>query len=300
MSTRQFRVADAAKGQRLDRHLADYLPSLSRSQVERLIAEDKVTVDSVLVKAGYRLRGGETIVVSMPPEPAARPTPEPLPLRVVYEDEALLAVDKASGMVVHPGAGHRTGTLVNALLAHRPELAALDRAGIVHRLDRYTSGLLLVAKTEQARRALQREFRRRQVRKVYLALVVGRLTPQEGRIEAPLGRDPRYRQRMAVVTGGRPASTVYRVREHYARFTFLEVQPETGRTHQIRIHLSAIGHPVVGDRVYGRHADTLELKRYFLHAWRLGFAHPTSMEWVELEAELPVELEQLLIELRHT
>jgi len=296
----RLQIAETEKGQRLDRYLADHVPSLSRSQVEGLISEQRVTVDGTLAKGGYRLRGGEVIVASLPPQSPARPVPEYLPLSILYEDEALLAVDKPAGMVVHPAPGHKGGTLVNALLAHRPELSSLDRAGIVHRLDRYTSGLLLVAKTEGVHQALQRQFRRRQVHKVYLALAEGRLAPREGRIEAPLGRDPRHRQRMAVVADGRPASTAYQVREYFEKYTLLEVQPETGRTHQIRVHLSAIGHPVVGDRVYGRRSVPLGLRRCFLHAWRLGFTHPTREKWMEVEASLPLELEQVLAELRHT
>jgi len=295
----RLQTAETAKGQRLDRYLADHIPSLSRSQVEALIRERRVTVDGIFVKAGHRLRGDEVIEVSLPPEGPAQPAPEPLPLNILYEDEALLVVDKPAGMVVHPAPGHEGGTLVNALLARRPELSLLDRAGIVHRLDRYTSGVLLVAKTERVRQALQYQFRSRRVHKVYLALVEGQLTPKEGRIEAPLGRDPRHRQRVAVVADGRPASTAYKVREYFEHFTLLEVRPETGRTHQVRVHLSAIGHPVVGDSVYGRRRAPFGLRRYFLHAWRLGFIHPTREEWLEVEADLPLELEQVLTRLRH-
>lgn len=295
----RFQVAETEKGQRLDRYLADHI-LLSRSHVERLISERRVTVDGATAKAGYRLRGGEIIVASLPPENPAQPVPEYLPLTILYEDEMLLAVDKPAGMVVHPAPGHKRGTLVNALLAHRPELASLNRAGIVHRLDRYTSGLLLVAKTEEAHRTLQRQFRLRQVHKVYLALVKGRLIPEEGRIEAPLGRDPRHRQRMTVVADGRRASTAYRAHAYFENYTLLEVQPETGRTHQIRVHLSAIGHPVVGDRLYGPHSTTFRLRRCFLHAWRLGFTHPTKGEWLELEVGLPLELEQVLAALQAT
>lgn len=296
----RLQVARTDKGQRLDRYLADHIPPLSRSQVEQLIGKRRVTVDGALAKAGYRLRGGEVIVASLPPESPAQPAPEYLPLSILYEDEALLVVDKPAGMVVHPAPGHGRGTLVNALLAHWPELVSLDRAGIVHRLDRLTSGLLLVARTEEVRQALQRQFRRRQVHKVYLALVEGRLAPKEGRIEAPLGRDPRHRQRMAVVADGRPASTAYQVREYFDNYTLLEVQPETGRTHQIRVHLSAIGHPVAGDCVYGRRSAPFGLRRFFLHACRLAFTHPTREEWVEVEASLPLELEEVLEQLRHT
>ena len=297
-SVQRLKVAETEKGQRLDRYLAHHIPSLSRSQVERLIAERRVRVDGSFAKAGHRLRGGEEILLSLPPEAPAQSAPEDLPLSILYEDEALLAVDKPAGMVVHPAPGHRAGTLVNALLAHRPGLASVDQAGIVHRLDRYTSGLLLVAKTSDVCQALQRQFRRREVRKVYLALAEGRLVPSEGRIEAPLGRDPRHRQRMAVVAQGRAASTAYRVREYLENHVLLEVRPETGRTHQIRVHLSAIGHPIVGDRVYGHSGAPFGLSRCFLHAWRLGFTHPTKEEWLELEASLPRELEQVLAQLR--
>ena len=299
-SVQRLKVEETEKGQRLDRYLAHHILSLSRSQAERLIGERRVTVDGVFAKAGDRLQGGEVIVLSLPPEAPAQPAPEYLSLTILYEDEALLAVDKPAGMVVHPAPGHKAGTLVNALLAQRPGLASVDQAGIVHRLDRYTSGLLLVAKTSDVRQALQRQFRRREVRKVYLALAEGRLVPREGRIEAPLGRDPRHRQRMAVVTGGRPASTAYQVREYFENHVLLEVRPETGRTHQIRVHLSAIGHPVAGDHVYGHRVAPFGLSRCFLHAWRLGFTHPTKEEWLELEASLPLELEQVLAELRRS
>ena len=297
---RRFEVEEIYRGRRLDCYLAAQIFSLSRSQAERLVGERRVRVDGVFAKPGDRLRGGEVIVLSLPPQAPARPAPEYLPLSMVYEDEDLLAVDKPAGMVVHPAPGHKAGTLVNALLAHRPELASLDQAGLVHRLDRYTSGLLLVAKTREVRQALQRQFRCREVRKVYLALAEGRLVPRQGHIEAPLGRDPRHRQRMAVVTDGRPASTGYRVREYFQNHTLLEVRPETGRTHQIRVHFSAIGHPIVGDSVYGHRVAPFGLSRYFLHAWRLGFTHPTKGERLEVEASLPLELEQVLAELRRT
>jgi 23S rRNA pseudouridine1911/1915/1917 synthase len=297
-SIQRLQVEAAGKGQRLDRYLADHIPSLSRSQAEHLIDEQRVTVDGTRAKAGHRLRGGEIIQAFLPCESPAEPTPEDLPLSIAYEDEVLLVVDKPAGMVVHPAPGHRGGTLVNALLAHRPGLAALDRAGIVHRLDRYTSGLLLVAKTAGVREVLQRRFKERKVRKVYLALVSGQMATNEGRIEAPLGRDPSHRQRMAVTAHGRPASTMYQVRDRFDRHSLLEVQPETGRTHQIRVHLAAIGHPVVGDRRYGRRSDPLGLHRYFLHAWRLGFTHPTLDEWLEVEASLPPELMETLARLQ--
>lgn len=288
-------MEDAEEGQRLDRYLADRIPSLSRSQVEKLISERRIRVDGAIpTKAGHRLRKGELIEVTLPPPSPAQPTPEDIPLSILYEDEALLAVDKPAGMVVHPAPGHESGTLVNALLFHRPELSSLDRAGLVHRLDRYASGVLLVAKTEGVRRALQRQFRRREVRKTYLALVKGRLEPRRGRIEAPVGRHPRYRKRMAVVINGRPASTAYQVQAYLKKHTLLEVRPETGRTHQIRVHLSSIGHPVAGDRVYGRCPSSLGLERFFLHACRLEFIHPISEEWMKVRASLPAELGKIL------
>jgi 23S rRNA pseudouridine1911/1915/1917 synthase len=294
----RLQVEDVGKGQRLDRYLADHIPSLSRSQAQRLIDELAVTVDGARAKAGHRLRGGEIILASLPHEDPVELTAEYLPLSLTYEDDVLLVVDKPAGMVVHPAPGHEGGTLVNALLAHRPGLVSLDRAGIVHRLDRYTSGLLLVAKTAGVHKALQRQFRERKVHKVYLALVSGQAVPREGRIEAPLGRDPSHRQRMAVVASGRPAFTTYQVREYFEQHSLLEVQPETGRTHQIRVHLAAIGHPIAGDRQYGRRSDPLGVRRCFLHAWRLGFTHPTKDEWLEVETSLPPELVEVLAQLR--
>jgi len=236
-------------------------------------------------------------------------------LVVVYEDSSLLVVDKPAGMVVHPAPGHPGGTLVNALLAYLPELAAsagappgeaAARPGIVHRLDRDTSGLILVAKNEKTRRALQRQFKERQVHKAYLALLDGHLQPAWGRIEAPLGRDPHHRQRIAVLPGGREAITEYHVLEPFSHpvgpvagdYTLVEAEPLTGRTHQIRVHLASIGHPVAGDRVYGRRRSSLPLTRQFLHARRLGFKHPRTGQHMDLEAALPEDLAAVLELLR--
>jgi 23S rRNA pseudouridine1911/1915/1917 synthase len=285
---------------RLDRYLAEQIAALSRSAAQRLIQEGQVTVNGEPAKASYQVRPGDLVVARLPAEEAAGLTAESIRLSVVYEDEALLAVDKPAGMVVHPAPGHGGGTLVNALLAHCPELAGSgdDRPGIVHRLDRDTSGLILVAKSDPVRRALQRQFQDRQVRKTYLALLEGSLQPAWGRIEAPIGRDPHHRQRMAVLPGGREAVTEYHVLELYARaageYTLVEAQPRTGRTHQIRVHLASIGHPVVGDRVYGRRRSPLPVPRQFLHAWRLGFEHPLTGQHLELEAPLPADLAAVL------
>lgn len=291
-------------GARLDRFLADRMAGLSRSAIQRLIDEGQVTLNGKPVKAGYRVRPGDVVAAHLPTEEPPEPVAEAIPLAVVYEDEWLLVVDKPAGMVVHPAPGHVSGTLVNALLAHCPALAAggEERPGIVHRLDRDTSGLLLVAKEERVRRALQRQFKTRQVRKVYLALLDGSLQPVRGRIEAPLGRDPHHRQRFAVLPDGREAVTEYRVLERFAHlsgpaagdYTLAEVEPKTGRTHQIRVHLAAIGHPVTGDRVYGRRRTSLPLSRQFLHAWRLEFTHPLGGQRMGFEAPLPADLSAVL------
>jgi 23S rRNA pseudouridine1911/1915/1917 synthase len=293
---------------RLDKFLADEVPELSRSTAQRLIEQGQVDVNGKPAKASYKLRPGDRVVVLLPMEQPPELVPEAIPLTIVYEDCFLLAVDKPAGLVVHPAPGHPAGTLVNALLAHCPELAASgdQRPGIVHRLDRDTSGLILIAKSEQVRRALQRQFQERQVHKAYLALLEGHLQPSSGRIEAPLGRDPRHRQRMAVVPGGREAVTEYHVLERFAHavgpvagdYTLVEAEPLTGRTHQIRVHLASIGHPVVGDVVYGRRKRRLPVPGQFLHAHRLGFSHPVTAEHLELEAPLPEDLAELLELLR--
>ena len=295
---------------RLDKFLAEQVPELSRSAAQRLIAGGRVTVDGEPAKPSHKVRQGEQVVALLPAEESAELLPEAIPLDIVYEDRALLVVNKPAGMVVHPAPGHPGGTLVNAVLAYCPELAASDeeRPGIVHRLDRDTSGLILVAKSEKARRALQRQFKERQVHKAYLALLDGHLQPAWGRIEAPVGRDPHHRQRMTVLAGGREAATEYHVLEQFAHqvgpaagdYTLVEAQPVTGRTHQIRVHFASIGHPVVGDEVYGRRKTSLPVPRQFLHARRLGFKHPSSGQRLELAAPLPEELEAVMELLRQT
>ena len=285
-------------GERLDVFVARRCPGLSRSLVQRLIREGNVTVRGRAARAGQRLEASDRVLVRMPPEePEALPA-ERIPLAIVYEDEDLLVVDKPAGLTVHPAAGVRRGTLAGALLAYRPELAGVggpERPGIVHRLDRDTSGLLVVAKNEAARAALARQWKEREVEKGYLALVHGRLEPPEGIIDAPIGRNPRYRQRMAVVEGGRAARTAYRVRRYLEggpagreAYSLVEVAPSTGRTHQIRVHFAALGHPLVGDRVYGR--PSAVLKRQFLHAHRLAFRHPSDGRRLEFESPLPDDL----------
>ncbi|MCC7353788.1 MAG: RluA family pseudouridine synthase, partial [Anaerolineae bacterium] len=270
-------------------------------QVQRLLDGGFITVNGALPKASHQIKAGDYIQVRFPPPVPSTVQPEPIPLRVVYEDSDLLVIDKPAGMVVHPAPGHKAGTLVAAVLAHAPDLAGIggtQRPGIVHRLDKDTSGLILVAKNDAAYRYLQDQFKSRSVHKVYLALLEGTPPTERGRVEAPIGRDPRHRQRMAVTMGGREAVTEYRLVTRYAGYTLVAAEPKTGRTHQIRVHFSWLGHPVVGDAVYGRRASALDCPRQFLHAHRLGFRLPSNGSHVEFESPLPVDLLAVLARLR--
>jgi 23S rRNA pseudouridine1911/1915/1917 synthase len=282
-------------GVRLDKYICDKLNELSRARVQRLIAEGHVTVNDQLAKAGLRLNAGDRLKVTLPPAPPSPLTPEAMPLNIIYEDEDLLVVDKPAGLTVHPAPGHPAHTLVNAILARFPHLAALSdslRPGIVHRLDRDTSGVMAVAKSRLAQTELTEQFKAHSVAKAYLVLVKGHLTPENGVIEAPMGRDPRHRQRMAVVAKGREARTEYNVIKYIGDYSLLEVKPETGRTHQIRVHFAAIGFPVVGDKIYG--VKSPFVPRQFIHASRLGFTLPSSGEYKEFNSELPADLAQAL------
>lgn len=310
----EFHVQES--GARLDKFLAERLSDVSRSAVQRLVGEGQITVNGEPVKASYKVQTGDRVVVYLPPPEDAELVAQEIPLDIVYEDEHLLVINKPAGMVVHPAPGHPEGTLVNALLAYAPELAAGQerpaegdrRPGIVHRLDRDTSGLIVVARSEKVQRTLQRQFAERQVTKAYLALLDGHLQPAWGRIEAPIGRDPNHRQRMTVLPGGREAITEYHVLEQFAhqvgpaagRYSLVEAEPHTGRTHQIRVHFASINHPVLADPVYGRRRCPLPLQRQFLHARRLAFQHPVARKRVDLEAPLPSDLEQVLALLRST
>lgn len=289
-------------GERVDRLVAAAVDTLSRAQAQRLIANGSVTVNGRPVKASYRAGADDRVIVRVPPSPPVLPEPQPIPLDIVFEDEDVIVVNKPAGMVVHPAHGHADGTLVNALLAHYPDLARSEdrlRPGIVHRLDQDTSGLIIVARNARARRHLQRQFKARTVRKVYLALLEGRIEPVMGRIEAAIGRDPRQRQRMAVLPqGGRPAETEYRMLEYVRDYTLVKAIPRTGRTHQIRVHFAWLGYPVAGDPVYGRRKRPPALRRQFLHAQALVFRLPGSDEVVELEADLPEDLQEVLRYLR--
>ncbi len=305
MTARRLTVERAAAGSRLDRWLAGAVPALSRARIQHLIDERRVRVDGVVPKPAHRLRGGEQVEIEIPPPPAEGLTPEPIALQVLYEDAHVLVLDKPAGMVVHPGAGHATGTLAAAALAHAPSIAGVGgrrRPGIVHRLDKDTSGVLVIAKTPQAYDSLTAQLAARTVSRRYLAVVHGRVGLAEGRVEAPIGRDPRHRQRMAVRPPGRgkPAVTRYRVLERLGPYTYLECRLETGRTHQIRVHLASIGHPIVGDAVYGRSRGRppIPLQGIALHAASLAFVHPATQERMEFNTVLPERMERLLSYLR--
>ena len=285
-------------GTRLDTCVAQQ-GGISRAWSQKLIEEGMVTVNGRSAKASQKLSAGDRVTAKIPQPSPITLEAEDIPVKVIYEDSDLIVVDKPAGLLVHPAAGQYTGTLVNALLAHCPDLGGVAgslRPGIVHRLDRDTSGLMVVAKNDAAQMSLSRQIKERTVTKAYLALVAGSLSPEHGIVEAPVGRHPRDRKRMAVVEGGREARTQYRVIEYLADFTYLEALPETGRTHQIRVHFSAIGHPVVGDRVYGRKSTLVG--RQFLHSHRLGFELPSTGDPVEFTSDLPPELEHALSQLR--
>jgi len=280
---------------RLDKYVCRHFPELSRARVQKLIADGHITVNGQLAKPGLKLNTGDRLEIAIPPTPPGQLLPESIPINILYEDDDLLVVDKPAGLTVHPAPGHTSHTLVNALLSHLPHLADTGdslRPGIVHRLDKDTSGLMLVAKNSKAQEHLIGQFKSHSVTKAYLVLVKGHLTPETGVIEANIGRDPRNRKRMAVVEGGREASTEYKVVKYIGEYTLVEVRLRTGRTHQIRVHLAAIGFPVVGDKVYGVRSPFLP--RQFLHACRLGFSLPSSGEYIEFKSELPADLEQSL------
>jgi 23S rRNA pseudouridine1911/1915/1917 synthase len=302
-SSRQFlSVQPAEVGQRLDRYLAGALSEKSRTQIQQLIGNGAIQVNGRPSKPGYALRAGDEVAINLAAtaERAHQIKPQALPLEIVFEDNDLLIINKAAGMVVHPAPGHYEDTLVNALLAYYPDLQAFDEAhrpGIVHRLDRDTSGLLIVAKNARAQAALISQMQRHEIVKRYLALVEGNIALDQGSIDAPIGRDPRHRQQMAITSAGsREARTYFRVLERFARHTLLLLQLETGRTHQIRVHLKAIGHPVVGDPTYGSGnvIRGIKLQRQFLHAYQLQFAHPLSGTPLEFEAPLPDDLQNIL------
>jgi 23S rRNA pseudouridine1911/1915/1917 synthase len=304
MNGQQVEIVLDASGERLDKALVNVLPELSRTQCQLLIKEGHVTIDGQTVKASLRLEGGERVVVVVPEVVETGLVPEAIPLDIRYEDDDCILINKPAGMVVHPSTGHETGTLVNAVLGHCPSVKGVGgerRPGIVHRLDKDTSGLILVAKNDLALRYLQEQFKARTVEKLYMALVEGRIKPAAALIDAPLGRDPYKRKKMSVVANkpalSRPAQTYYSTETAYDDFTLVNCSPRTGRTHQIRVHLAYIGYPIVGDRIYGRRKQRIPLSRHFLHATQLTFKRPSDGEEVTFRAELPPELAAVLDEL---
>ncbi|MCS6803610.1 MAG: RluA family pseudouridine synthase [Acidobacteriota bacterium] len=305
---------DQQIGQRVDQVLTSALTGLSRSRIQRLIESANVLVNGQPVRPSYKLKPGDKLEVDIPPPEPSQFLPENLNLNIIYEDDDLLLINKPAGLVVHPGAGVRSGTLANALAYHCQQLSSVSgvaRPGIVHRLDKQTSGLLVVAKNDEAHLKLANQWRHREVEKIYLGLVYGVPSPAQGKIEAPIGRHPIERIKMAVrpESKGRHALTHYRVVEAFADVALVQVQIKTGRTHQIRVHMAYIRHPIVGDDVYGAGYKTKiknpiirqavdRLGRYFLHAARLRFYHPRTNELLEFQADLPDELQQLLTLLR--
>lgn len=313
-SSLTFTVTPEDSGKRLDAYLAEHIEDWSRSRLQKLIDDGEVTVNDKTVKSSFRLDTGEVVEIELTAAPSEDSfTPEDIPLDIVFEDEHLAVINKAAGMVVHPGAGVSSGTLANAIAWHfklqAPNSGNENRVGIVHRLDKDTSGLIVVAKNDAAHEKLSEQFANRTVRKTYLTLVHGHIEQTRGTIDEPIGRDRSNRLRMAIIRMGRSALSLWRVRERFERFTLVEVEIKTGRTHQIRVHLAYIKHPVVGDEIYNGGRDNTirdvkirkaisNLGRFFLHAERLEFYHPTTGERLLFQSPLPTELLELLDVLR--
>jgi len=296
----ELKIEQGETGQRIDAWAAGRVEGLTRTHAQKLIEEGQITVNGQRVKPSYRLKPGDQVRVVIPPPAALEVKAQAIPLDVIYEDADLLVVNKPAGMVVHPAHGNYEGTLVNALLAHCRDLSGIGgvmRPGIVHRLDKDTSGLLVVAKNDLAHTALALQIKERKAKRRYLALVHGRLLPRQGKVEAPIGRHPADRKRMAVAEGGKPAVTYYRVLKEWKAFSLIEAALETGRTHQIRVHMAYIGHPVVGDRTYAARRPHLGLPGQALHAWQLEFWHPRSGEHLRFFAPLPQHFREVLRQL---
>lgn len=303
-------IPDELANERLDQALAKLLPEFSRTQLKEWIESGQVTVNDTLVKAKTRVKSGDKVSVN----PVLRHTPpawqaQDIPLNIVYEDDDVIIINKPAGLVVHPGAGNADATLLNALLHHSPALNELPRAGILHRLDKDTSGLLIIAKNAAALKHLSQQLKKRTLSREYQTIVYGELI-SGGKVDAPIDRHPLHRKRMAVVDTGKPAVTHYRVMEKYRGLTRLKVKLETGRTHQIRVHMSHIRHPIAGDVLYGGRVklskgmseDLIkalrQFKRQALHAYAVGFVHPSTEEWISFEAELPADMEEFIAILR--
>jgi len=310
MKAQQVELTLPFPGERLDKALTTVMPDISRMQWQRLIKEGRVQVDGHSAKPSQRLKGDEQVIADIPEAVESDLLPESIPLDIRYEDGDILVVNKPAGMVVHPGTGHESGTLVNALLAHCTDLSGIGntkRPGIVHRLDKDTSGLLVIAKNDIAQHALQEQFKNRTVGKKYLALVDGQIQPTKAMIDAPIGRDPKQRKKMSVIAPGSPraasararsAQTQYRALTVFDNYSLVECNLFTGRTHQIRVHLAYIGYPIVGDTAYGRRKKTIPLMRHFLHAAELTIKRPSDQKELTFTAELPPELDVVITNLK--
>ena len=292
----QYQVEEQDQSKRIDKLLTDVMEDVSRSQVQGLLKDEHVQVNGEAVKSNYKVQEGDVITWAIPePEPMELKA-ENIDLHIVYEDADVVVVNKPAGMVVHPAAGHGSGTLVNALLYHCNDLSGIngiERPGIVHRIDKDTSGLLMVAKNDVAHRSLVEQLQQKTVERRYEAIVHGIISHEYGTIDAPIGRDPKDRQRMAVVEAGRDAVTHFQVIKHYDEFTLVECKLETGRTHQIRVHMRYINHPLAGDPKYGPR-KTLEMDGQALHAKTLGFEHPKTGEWMSFEVEPPAAFRDMV------
>lgn len=304
VESHQFVVSADAIGERLDKFLARQGPDWSRMAVQSWIRDQRVRVNEQPVKGNHRLKEGEVVEVVIPPPAKMTVEAESIPLEIVYEDGEVVVVNKPRGLVVHPAPGNLSGTLVNALLAHCGDLSGVGgvlRPGIVHRIDKDTSGLIMAAKNDAAHRSLAEQLKKREVERRYLALVHGKIPHDRGRIDAPIGRDPRFRQRMAVEhRNGKPAITHFEVLEWFSQATLIACRLETGRTHQIRVHLKHIGHPLVGDPVYSNQSHRYPIQGQALHAEKLGFSHPRTGERIRLTAPIPADMQQLMNEFRQS
>ena len=307
MENQRLNLIAARPKQRLDKFVLGHLEGWSRTQVQSMIRDGRVCVNGKVEKAGYKFKGGETVTVTLPTSEESSIEPQAMDLNVVYEDEHLAVMNKDAGLVVHPGSGNPSGTLVNALLARYPQLAEMmddpqteERLGIVHRLDKGTSGLMVIARNTAALLALMRQFQERSVDKGYLALLEKRPQSNRGQVDAPIARDPRQRKRMGVHRAGKPAQTEFTLLDDHFQGgrALVELRLLTGRTHQIRVHMAFIGCPVVGDAVYGFRRQRLKLKRQFLHAHELAFNHPETGERLQFAAPLPASLQNVLDKLR--
>jgi 23S rRNA pseudouridine1911/1915/1917 synthase len=298
-----FRIkADFGEGVRLDVFLCRQVREFTRAQFQRFVDKNQVRINGGFKKSSYTLRAGDVVEAEIEMPPPTPMEPQFIPLDVLYADKDLAVINKPSGLLVHPGAGRRFGTLVNALLFHFPEVRGIgpeDRLGIVHRLDRETSGVIVTARSLKAYQELKRQFKNREVKKIYLALLWGHFPEREGTLDWPIGRHPRNGQKFSIESRKpRIAITDYTVLARYGEFDLVEVRPHTGRTHQIRVHMAAGGHPVAGDRVYGAGKFRREIPRLFLHARKIGFRHPETGAWLEFEAPLPADLQRFLDSLK--